>query len=93
MKEIKETNHHICACCGNEYVLDKPFSHIIPKHFFRRLKRGICNKDAYSTYFKRLTHRQPKEFLLCHKCEQVFPIGKISLQQILRITFTKNHFQ
>ena len=72
MKEIKETNHHICAYCGNEYVSDKPFSHIIPKQFFKRFKRGICNKDAYSTYFKRLTQREPKEFLLCHECEQVF---------------------
>jgi len=60
MKEIKETNHHICAYCGNEYVSDKPFSHVIPKQFFRRFKRGICNKDAYSTYFKRLTQREPK---------------------------------
>ena len=58
MKDIIKTNCHICAYCGKEYESDRAFSHIIPKQFFRRFKRGINNKDAYSTYYKRLTDRK-----------------------------------
>lgn len=72
MKDISQTNFHICAYCGKEYKSDKPFSHIIPRQFFRRFKQGINNKDAYSTYYERLTQREPREYLLCHECEKVF---------------------
>lgn len=66
------TQKHVCAYCGKEYVAKKPFSHIIPKQFFRRFKMGINNKDMYSTYYHRKTQREPIEFLLCHDCEEVF---------------------
>lgn len=66
------TQKHVCAYCGKKYVAKKPFSHIIPKQFFRRFKKDIDNKDAYSTYYHRLTQREPMEYLLCHDCEEVF---------------------
>lgn len=72
MNEILNKHTHICAYCGEEYIAAKPFSHIIPRQFFKRFKEGINNKESYSTYFKRTTQREPMEFLLCHKCEQVF---------------------
>lgn len=72
MDEILSNHKHICAYCGEEYIAAKPFSHIIPRQFFKRFKEGINNKESYSTYFGRTTQREPKEFLLCHKCEQVF---------------------
>lgn len=63
---------HKCAYCGKTYEATKPFSHIIPKQFFKRFKQGIGNVEAYSTYYGRLTQREPVEFLLCHECENVF---------------------
>ena len=72
MKNVEMSNYHTCAYCGKEYESNKPFSHIIPKQFFKRFKRGTGNKDAYSTYHKRLTQREPKEFLLCYTCEEIF---------------------
>ena len=69
---MKVKEKHICAYCNKEYEASKPFSHIIPKQFFRRFKRVMNNKAAYSTYYQRITQSEPVEFLLCYDCEQVF---------------------
>lgn len=71
-KNNTNNQYHTCAYCNKEYIANEPSSHIIPRQFFKRFKTGINNKEAYSTYHKRLTQRDPKEYLLCSNCEQVF---------------------
>lgn len=72
MENKTTSNIHICAYCNKKYESDNPSSHIIPRQFFKRFKKGINNKEAYSTYFGRKTQREPKEFLLCPNCEEIF---------------------
>lgn len=72
MKSNANDQYHTCAYCRKVYIANKPASHIIPKQFFRKFKIGINNKNAYSTYFGRMTQMEPKEYLLCPECEEVF---------------------
>ena len=72
MEGSSEKEIHRCAYCGKDFSAEEPFSHVIPRQFFLRFKRGTQNKEAYSTYFGRATQREPKEFLLCRSCETTF---------------------
>ncbi|HEO9035869.1 hypothetical protein LQ759_15010 [Serratia marcescens] len=60
----------ICKLCGNEAILK--MSHIIPRSYYKRLKResGQLLLVSSSEEEPKLTNSDPKERLLCGDCEQ-----------------------